>query len=220
MDRVDPILVLGCLVLALPIAAVAIVVAIIRARRRRRVEGAAWQTLAQRLNIRTSDPNRPVSMSGVYRDREIMIFIREYPPPSAMDVLSLFFGHTRGTVVLLTARNPVEGVRLSLTSENLQSRVDKLAGIRELEIGDPGFDKRFYIISKPETLGQRVFSSPFLRKRILRQRNPGFEFDGEDIQWMCAGIETDVDYMQSVTDYLYDLLDVIEEQGTHVLRPR
>lgn len=183
-------------------------------RGRLRKEGLAWHNLALSLQIDPPSSNKPTYMTGMYKERELTITPIKFRESTIVDFpLNLFVQQPTGTRVYLSSNEPIEGVRLSLVTDGFHKWADKLAGIREVEIGDREFDKRFFIRSSPEELAEEVLSSALLRRRILKAKDSEFIFDGDDLVWTASGLLMDVKYMHSVVDVLYDLMDEIERQA-------
>lgn len=173
-----------------------------------------WLMLAQRLGLsfgKLSSGDRMVD--GRYKGYEVGVYsIRTYPRTrdDFTDLLSILFP-SRYTKIVVAFDYPLGDTGLSVSRETLMSKVGKLILGEDVLSGDEAFDKNFLIRSKPEELAKRVLSNPEIRKRLLEAGYPALYFDGEEMSWVKAGVEKDIDHIQFLIDLLCDISDSIRK---------
>lgn len=126
-----------------------------------RRRAAALQALADQLGF-TLEP-RPKSFIHVYRPRANGQLLGR---PAAFFTYTTGSGKSQQHWVALTVRPAATGgLTFSLSRQGMFSRLAELLGAREVEVGDPAFDARWFIrTNRPEFV--RAALLPELRSRL------------------------------------------------------
>jgi hypothetical protein len=173
-----------------------------------------WLTLAQRLGLsfgKLSSGDRMID--GHYKGYEVGVYtIRTHTRAGDdfTDLMSIIFP-SRYTKIVVAFDYPLGDTGLSVSRETLISKAGKLILGEDILSGDEAFDKNFLIRSRPEELAKRVLSNPEIRKRLLDAGYPALYFNGEEMSWVKAGVEKDIDHIQFLMDLLCDISDSIRK---------
>ncbi len=175
-----------------------------------------FTALAQRLGL-TPRPVQP-KFGGFWPQGEATGLLRGKP--------ARLYGYTTGsgksrTVWSALSIQPHEhgGLTFSLTPQGIGSKFAELFGAREINVGDPAFDKAWFIqTNRPEFFAAAFL--PELRARLTaafhnrpHPRQPSLKLDGSHIVYVEAGdFNSDArrDRFVHVSEVLCDLADVAE----------
>jgi hypothetical protein len=180
-------------------AAIAIIFALINRRGRQ----AAWSDLAARAGLAYEPGSfwgRSPMVSGVYRGRSL-----------ALDTFTTQTGKNRTTYTrLAVALKDPAPISLSISGEDLGSKLGKLVGMKEITLGDEELDRRLFIRGEPELPVQRLFSNAMLRQKLLEARLGNIMVNDRTVSYQRRGFESNPETMQSLFDLLVEIAMSVE----------
>jgi hypothetical protein len=97
--------------------------------------------------------------------------------------LEFYFSHETGGLVSAEMRAPfsnLDGFRFAAVRESFLSRIQKFLGARDVETGDPAFDREYIVIGTDEAKARELFSNEKIRKALDLRRLEVFQIrEGE-----------------------------------------
>jgi hypothetical protein len=170
---------------------------------RRQARLKAWRELAERMGL-TWEPGsllgHPPYVKGKYRGHEL-----------TLDTFRRGSGRnsTTYTRIILFVNNQ-SNLYLTLYEESVFSKIGKLFGAQDIQVGDEEIDRRFMIKGQPEDSVTRLLTPISLRQKLLEARSVNLEVDGRELHFEKKGEESDVNYLQFLFDLLSDLAEAVE----------
>jgi hypothetical protein len=162
----------------------------------------AWGELASRLGLQYTQGNllKYPSVTGIYRSRNVTldVFMRGTSK-----------NRTTYTRIVLEVNNSLQR-SMKIYQETIFSKVGKLIGGQDLQIGNEQFDQRYIIKGQPELDVVKMLSSIGLQQKLLLDRTFNFELKGSELYFEKRGIERNVDQLQREFDLLCDIAEAIE----------
>lgn len=162
----------------------------------------AWADLAERIGVNYEPGgffSRPV-ITGVYQRHQIKLdtFVRRSGKNSTT--------YTRIVAYLNNAAN----FTMSISQENVFSKIGKKLGAQEITIGDDEIDQRYMIKGEPEADVQRVLSSLGMRQRLLEAPPIDIQIRGMEVYYHRHGFETDPNKLINLLDLMCAFADAAE----------
>ena len=168
-----------------------------------RAHQSAWSDLAAQAGLAFSPGSfwgKSQLVSGVYRNRAL-----------ALDTFSTQSGDSRTlyTRLALAVDNPT-GLNLALSGEGLGSKLEKLVGMKDIQVGDEEFDRRFFIRGAPEMAVQRLLANSSLRQKLIETRSVNIEVKDRAVRYTRQGFESNPDTLLSLFDLLSEIAVNVE----------
>lgn len=180
---------------------VALVAGTVYASRRARLR--AWGELAGRTGL-ALEPGSffvPSRLTGTYRGHSL-----------TLDTFTRGSRKRRTTYTrIVIFVNNQANIYLALYEEGLFSKIGKVFGAEDVQIGDEEVDRRFRIKSRPANFAAVLFTSINLRSKLLQARSVNIAVDGRELHFEQRGVERDTDYLVFLFDLLSDLADLVEQ---------
>ena len=172
---------------------------------RRQTRQQAWSELAVRTSL-TFEPGAlfsPMRVTGTYRGR-----------PLALDTYTRSSGKssTTYTRIRMSVNNP-SALSLAIYDENVLSKLGKVLGMQDIQVGDDELDRRFTFKGRPEPVLASLLTSAGLRQKLLEARSVHVEANGQEVYWQHRGAESNADYLQFLFDLLSDLAEAVDRAG-------
>jgi hypothetical protein len=104
-------------------------------------------------------------------------------------------------------------VYLVLYEEDVFSKIGKLFGAQDIQLGDEEMDRRFMIKGQPENVIMSLLTTGGLRQRLLEARSLNLEMDGRELCYEKQGVETGVNYLRFLFNLLSDMAEAVERVG-------
>jgi hypothetical protein len=144
-------------------------------------------------------------MTGTYRGRSLTLdtFTRGGGADSAP---------TSYTRIVIFVNNQSH-FYLALYEESVFSKIGKLFGAQDIQIGDEEIDRRFMIKGQPESVIVSLIATSGLHQKLLKARSLNLEMDGRELYFEEQGVEMDVNYLRFLFDLLSDMAEAIERAG-------
>jgi len=104
--------------------------------------------------------------------------------------------------------NRSAGFHLSITKENPLTRALERLGLSEIKVGDPEFDRKYYLYTKDKTQAINLLSDPKKRALIDQLFKAGFEqvqMDEQKIWCSKIGHTLEADFIRQNFEKLYKL---------------
>jgi hypothetical protein len=181
-------------VIVLGLMAIVVVFSIFNSRARQ----AGWREAASQAGLAYEPGSfwgKSPFISGVFHGRSL-----------ALDTFSTNTGKNRTTYTRLVValENPA-AISLSLSGEGLGSKMGKLVGMKEIQLGDAEFDSRFFVRGEPEMAVQRLLANSSLRQKLLDARSVNIEVHDRTIRYQKRGFESNPETLLSLFDLLSEL---------------
>jgi hypothetical protein len=193
---------LQCGITALLLFIIGIVVAQLHLRRQREV----WRELARLKGLKFESGHlfRTPRAFGAYRGRVLLL------DTTMRRGYKHWIYYTR---IRLSVSNPAN-VHLELREKNISTKVGKVLGADDIELGDQGLDERFAIKSQSAELVTVLLASTDICARLLRTERICLlkVLDGE-VHLEQRGINYDTESLQNLVDLLSDLAEAIEREA-------
>src|SRR5271157_4618335 len=122
--------------------------------------------------------------------------------------------------------NP-EGFRFTIYRKNLFSKLGKLLGMQDIEVGDLEFDEAFIIKGNDESKVRDLFANPKIRQMIQDQPkiwlrvkdskgwfDPKFPEDVDELHFQVVGVIKDVERLKAFFDLFATVLDQLCRIGS------
>jgi hypothetical protein len=163
----------------------------------------AWNKLAARAGL-TFVPGsfwRTPTVTGTYRGHALTLdtFTRSSRHSAARDNRIILFINNRANLYL------------ALYEKTFVSKIGKFLGMRDIQIGDDEFERRFMIKGHPENGVTRLLGDSKLRARIMAARSFNVEVIGQELHFEERYCNLDLDYTQSLFDLLTDIAIGVEQ---------
>ena len=111
---------------------------------------------------------------------------------------------------IVTSVNNLTQLSMKVYQETVFSKVGKLLGGQDIQIGNEQFDQRYIIRGQPEMDVVLLLSSIGLQQKLLQDRTFNFDLKGSELYFEKRGIERNVDQLQRVFDLLCDIAEAVE----------
>ncbi len=145
----------------------------------------------------------PGSLSGKYRERKVSL---AYKKEEVSEYAETF-------VRVWIAISSSEYGNLTLTEKRSPSKIGSDLFIENVDGINDEFDRRFIVRSEPASFAFHVFSSPELRRKLIKGPTPSFivsrakvGLESKILRW-----ERGFEYWQSALNNLCDVAEAIEE---------
>ena len=162
----------------------------------------AWGELASRLGLQYTPGNlfKFPSITGTYRTRNL-----------TLDTFTRGTSKNRTTYtrIVMEVNNSLQR-SMKVYQETVFSKVGKLLGGQDIQIGNEQFDQRYIIKGQPELDVVKMLSSIGLQQKLLQDHTFNFELKGSVLYFEKRGIERNVDQLQSEFDLLGDIAEAVE----------
>jgi hypothetical protein len=206
-----------------------IIVALVwrRGRRRETRTHDEWLQLANNLGL-SYEPKKNIlrmpvagSVHGKYRGRHLFLssFIERSPLLVTLLKLLILVG-TMGKVApgaeeerfyrLWIALGQHQQGKISLSRKRAFNKLVTIPRGDDIRTGHTQFDETFKINADSDEAVRRVFSSAFLRRRLIRSPTPSFEVHDDRIESFLPQKAHDSEYWQSILDVLCDIAEAVE----------
>jgi hypothetical protein len=177
-------------------------------RVRHQAQKRAWQKLAAQTGLTCESSGLwglQLCVTGTYRGRSLTLdtFTRGGGADSAP---------TSYTRIVIFVNNQSH-FYLALYEESVFSKIGKLFGAQDIQIGDEEIDRRFMIKGQPESVIVSLIATSGLRQKLLEARSLNLEMDGRELYFEEQGVEMDVNYLRFLFDLLSDMAEAIERAG-------
>jgi len=182
--------------------AVIIVLLWMRTRRRETQTTNTWIELATKLGLSYEQkkyPGLPFTgiINGEYRGRGIFLHhVRQF----------LLFGDEKRFYRIWVGVNMNPHGRLSLRR---RSHLDRLT-TKTVKIGDSKFDERFTIKADTDDAARTIFSSSFLRQKLINGPPLSFNLLKDRVESVFPQIAHNSDHWHSIIDILCDVAEAVE----------
>ena len=83
--------------------------------------------------------------------------------------LEFYFSSETGSLMSVEMRAPfsnLDGFKFAVVRESFLSRIQKFLGARDIETGDPDFDRKYIIIGTDEAKARELFCNQEIRSRL------------------------------------------------------
>lgn len=121
--------------------------------------------------------------------------------------------------------NP-QGFRFKIHQEGFVTRVGKLVGLKDLEIGNAEFDEAFILKCEQKEKGLELFKNPEIQAQMLKMKNvhleikdsegrfgPKFMPDEDELCLEISGIVTELKTLEDLFHLFAITLDVLVDKG-------
>ena len=116
------------------------------------------------------------------------------------------------TRIRMSVNNP-SALSLAIYDENVLSKLGKVLGMQDIQVGDDELDRRFTFKGKPEPVITGLLTSIGLRQKLLEARSVNVEVKGQEVCWRQRGEESNADNLQFLFDLLSDLAEAVDRAG-------
>ena len=99
-----------------------------------------------------------------------------------------------------------DGYQFTVARKGLVSKLDKALGAKDIETGDPEFDKDFYIRGKDESKLRAVFANLRIRQLIEGQKSIRLGVKESELVFETQGVIKDVERLKSLFELLREML--------------
>jgi hypothetical protein len=175
---------------------------------RRQIFVRQCEDIARRVNLRLDAGNlvNSPSISGEYKGRAVKMFTVSRRGEMI---------RTEGTRITMTIDNPAD-IRLSIWKEDIFDVVIKLAGEKDIKVGDEAFDRQFFVSSdQAEAARSLLAGDEGLRRDILRTGATRMDVHYETLTCSLRIVERDPAHAELVLNAISDLAD-----GVGQIKPR
>ena len=169
----------------------------------------AWSQLAASTDLlydtRYDNFSRPFSgsLNGTYRERKVSL---AYKSEEVSEYTEIF---VRVWIEIMSS----EYGNLTLTEKRPPSRIGSDLIIENVDSINDEFDKRFIVTSEPASFALHVFSSPELRRNLIKGPTPSFIVSRAKVglESRISRWDRGLEYWQSVLNNLCDVAEAVEE---------
>ena len=109
--------------------------------------------------------------------------------------------------------NP-EGFRFTIYRKNLFSKLGKLLGMQDIEVGDLEFDEAFIIKGNDESKVRDLFANPKIRQMIQDQPEIWLEIKDSELHFQVVGVIKNVEWLKALFDLFAAVLDQLCRIGS------
>jgi hypothetical protein len=162
----------------------------------------AWKQFATELGAEFVD-------GGMLRGSKVLIKVKEYAV--TLDTYTLPSGDSNTTYTRLRASLPdKKDLQFTLQRRNWVAKLDKALGTKEINIGDPEFDRDFVIRGENPAAVQAVFSNRRIYQLLQAQKSLVLGVRGNELRLDEYGVIKDVERLKSMFALFSLMLDQLE----------
>jgi hypothetical protein len=103
-----------------------------------------------------------------------------------------------------------DGLQFALSKRGLVSKLDKALGAKEIETGDPAFDRDYVIRGNTDPKVQALFSHQNIRQLIQTQPALTLMIKGNELHLEMTGVINDVERLKACFELFKVMLDQLE----------
>ncbi|MGA3287625.1 MAG: hypothetical protein ABSD46_09375 [Bacteroidota bacterium] len=162
----------------------------------------AWSELAAQTGLlcEAGNPLSPIRVIGKYRNRNLV-----------METFRTSSKNTDTCTRIIVGVNNTASLRLTLTEENILTKIGKKLGGQDIQTGNDAIDKRFIIKGEPETKIQQLLASFDVCQMLLSTPLLMIEIVGGEIRYEQYVFEKNVKRLQRLFDLLCLLAEGVEK---------
>ncbi len=185
--------VVAAIVIVIIIILITIPIVIMKQKRQAKV----WEKIAAELGLTLrprSNSLAPIVIEGQYLGRQVILDI-ETRTGNENENSATF------TRVEMTVSNPLQ-IAMNLHKEGVGDKFSKALGGTDIQVGDPGLDKKLRIGGDPDVEIIRVLTSPDVRSRMLGEPQPTFFLNSSQLHWKGQGVVNNASRFREVLDLM------------------
>jgi hypothetical protein len=162
----------------------------------------AWSELAAQTGLSCEKGNflSPIRVTGKYRDHNLV-----------METFRSGGKNSDTCTRIIVSVNNIASLRLTLTEENILTKIGKQIGGQDIQTGNDPIDKRFIIRGQPEVKILQLLNSNNLQQKLLSIQFLMIEVIGGEIRYEQHIFEKNASRLQRLFDLLCTLAEEVDK---------